>query len=721
MNPKPSPVTATTSTATDLPPAPHLPQIRLYQDWLQAQRGLAFADYHALWQWSVTDLDAFWQSIWDYFDLRSPTPHSAVLQTNAMPGASWFPGAQTNYAHQVLRHVDAAHAAGCPALVCRNERGEHREISWPELRRQVASMALYLQAQGLEPGDRVAAYLPNVPEAMVAFLATVSLGGVWSICAPDMGTAAVLDRFRQIEPKILIAVDGVRYGGRDLDRRAVVQELRAALPSVQHLIVHYNLNAPKGNADSVPGATPMAQTTARDDAAVAAFAPLWLPFDHPLWIVYSSGTTGLPKPIVHGHGGTVIVALALKILHNDVGCSYHPNSRGERFHWYSSTGWVMWNAQLSGLLNGTTCVIYDGNPAGTDKDRPDWGTLWRFAADTGITFFGAGAAFYANCQKAGLDLAQIGDLSRVRALGTTGSPLAPETQVWGTDQFRRLPRAGAPDPSFDIWWCNISGGTDFCGAFIGGNRELPQEPGVMQCRLLGCAVEAWNEAGEPVLGKVGELVCTQPIPSMPLYFWGDTGNARYLASYFEMYPPGHGRRVGGGDMGADAGGVWRHGDWLRIGSAQGQGEGCVIFGRSDATINRHGLRMGTSEIYSAVEALPEVMDSMVVDLEYLGRESYMPLFVVLRAGVDLDEALISRIHHAIRSALSPRFLPNAIFQVTEIPRTLSGKKQELPIKKLLLGHPLEKVVNKEAMANPGCLDWYQQFATAHQQAAVRGA
>jgi acetoacetyl-CoA synthetase len=705
----------TTATAFT---AAYVPQIRLYQDWLQAERGLGFADYQALWDWSVTDLDAFWHSIWDYFDLRSPTQHRAVLQNNVMPGAQWFVGAQTNYAHQVLRHVDAAHAAGLPALISRNERGDHQELSWPELRRKVASMALHLQAQGLQPGDRVAAYLPNIPEAMVAFLATVSLGGVWSICAPDMGTAAVLDRFKQIEPKILIAVDGVRYAGRDLDRRAVVQELRAALPSVQHLIVHHNLGD-LDPAGALIDATPMARTPARNDAAVAAFAPLWLPFDHPLWIVYSSGTTGLPKPIVHGHGGTVVVALALKILHNDIGCSYHPNSLGERYHWYSSTGWVMWNAQLSGLLNGTTCVIYDGNPAG-DKDRPDWGTLWRFAAETGVTFFGAGAAFFANCQKAGLDLATLGDLSHVRALGTTGSPLAPETQIWGTEQFRRLHQQARPaQPDFDIWWCNISGGTDFCGAFIGGNRELPQEPGVMQCRLLGCAVEAWNEAGDPVLGEVGELVCTQPIPSMPLYFWGDTANARYLASYFEMYPPGHGRKPGGGDLGAETGGVWRHGDWLRIGNAQGTdnaqggGYGCVIFGRSDATINRHGLRMGTSEIYSAVEALPEVMDSMVVDLEYLGRESYMPLFVVLRPGLTLDAVLTERIQHAIRQALSPRFLPNAIFQVAEIPRTLSGKKQELPIKKLMLGHPLEKVVNKEAMANPGCLDWYWQMAQGH--------
>ena len=706
--------TATTATPN---PAPFVPQIRLYQEWLESRRGLHFDDYQALWDWSVRDLDAFWQSIWDYFDLRSPTPHSAVLQNNVMPGARWFPGAHTNYAHQVLRHVDAAHAAGFPALVCRNERGEHQEISWPELRRQVASMALHLKAQGLEPGDRVAAYLPNIAQAMVAFLATVSLGGVWSICAPDMGTAAVLDRFRQIEPKILIAVDGVRYAGRDYDRRAVVQELRAALPSVRHLILHANLPGLAVDA-ALADATPMAQTTARDDADVAAFEPLWLPFDQPLWIVYSSGTTGLPKPIVHGHGGTVIVALALKILHNDIGCSYHPNSLGERYHWYSSTGWVMWNAQLSGLLNGTTCVIYDGNPGG-DKDRPDWGTLWRFAADTGVTFFGAGAAFFANCQKAGIDLADMGDLGRIRALGTTGSPLAPETQIWGTEQFRRLhPLRGQPD--FDIWWCNISGGTDFCGAFIGGNRELPMEPGVMQCRLLGCAVEAWNEAGEPVIGEVGELVCTQPIPSMPLYFWGDQGNARYLASYFEMYPPGHGRSTGGGDLGPEAGGVWRHGDWLRIGNAQGQGYGCVIYGRSDATINRHGLRMGTSEIYSAVEALPEVLDSMVVDLEYLGRESYMPLFVALRPGLNLDDALTSRIQQAIRQALSPRFLPNAIFQVAEIPRTLSGKKQELPIKKLMLGHPLEKVVNKEAMANPGCLDWYLQMAQRHVQANAPG-
>jgi acetoacetyl-CoA synthetase len=698
-------------TATTHRTPPYVPQIRLYQDWLQSTHQLHFADYPALWRWSVTDLDAFWQSIWDYFDMQSPTPHSAVLARNVMPGAQWFPGAQANYAQQVFRHVQAAHAAGFAAIICQDESGRVTELSWPELRRQAASLALHLRTQSVQPGDRVAAYLPNCPQAMVAFLATVSLGAVWSICAPDMGTAAVLDRFRQIEPKVLIAVDGVHYAGRAHDRMDVVQALMDALPTVQHLIVHHQIGTAASSSLPVARATALADTLQADSAATDAFEPLWLPFDHPLWIVYSSGTTGLPKPIVHGHGGTVLVALALKILHNDVGCSYQPNSWGERYHWYSSTGWVMWNAQMSGLLNGTTCVIYDGNPSGP-KDAPDWGTLWRFAAENGVTFFGAGAAFYANCQKAGLDLASLGDLSPIRALGTTGSPLAPETQSWGSAQMRAV-RAAAPAqtwPDADIWWCNISGGTDFCGAFIGGNRELPQEPGVMQCRLLGCAVEAWNEAGEPVVGEVGELVCSQPIPSMPLYFWGDPKNQRYLASYFEMYPKGLGRQPGGGDAAPEAGGVWRHGDWLRIGAQGALLEGCVIYGRSDATINRHGLRMGTSEIYSAVEALPEVLDSMVVDLEYLGRESYMPLFVVLRPGVNLDEALTGRIRDSIRSALSPRFLPNAIFQVAEIPRTLSGKKQELPIKKLMLGQPLEKVVNREAMANPGCLDWYVNMA-----------
>ncbi len=693
---------------------PSIPQITLYQRWLREQRGKTFGSYDALWTWSVSDLDGFWQSIWDYFDLRSSTAYTAVCDRSAgerMVDVTWFTGARVNYAQQVFRHVDPAVKAGqamglpsgLPAIISHNEKslGQEaaKEMSWPELKQKVASLALHLQAQGVEPGDRVAAYLPNIPEAMVAFLATVSIGGVWSICAPDMGTNAVLDRFKQIEPKVLIACDGVTFAGRDFDRLAVVAELCAALPSVRHVVLQDNLGTleaarkdTENTIHSIANKAYFTPATAKNDHQTATFEPLWLPFDHPLWIVYSSGTTGLPKPIVHSHGGIIVVALASKVLHNDVGCSYDANNLGERFHWYSSTGWVMWNAQLSGLLNGTTCCIFDGSPGGATVDTagnklpPDYTTLWRFAAELGVTYFGAGAAFFANCQKAGIDLTKIddpaGNLSKIRALGTTGSPLSADTQKWGTAQFAKL---GTPD----IFWANISGGTDFAGAFIGGNRELPLKAGEMQCRELGCAVEAWNEQGQHVTGEVGELVCTQPIPSMPLYFWGDVDKKRYLSSYFDTYPN-----------------VWRHGDWLKV-APDGS---CIIYGRSDATINRHGLRMGTSELYSAVEALPEVVDSMVVDLEYLGRESYMPLFVVLQAGLQLDQTLRTKLVYAIKTALSPRFVPNDIFQVAEIPRTLSGKKQELPIKKLLLGQPIEKVVNKDAMANPGCLDWYVTFA-----------
>ncbi|MFM9879833.1 MAG: acetoacetate--CoA ligase [Burkholderiaceae bacterium] len=694
----------TRPSAATLPP-PYIPQIRLYQDWLGAQRGLHFGDYEALRQWSITELDAFWQSIWDYFDVHSSSPHRAALAVNRMPGAVWFPGAQVNYAQQVFRHVAAADAAGMPALISRNERGHHRELGWRELRQQVASLALHLQAQGVQPGDRVAAYLPNIPEAMTAFLAVVSIGVIWSICAPDMGTAAVLDRFAQIAPKVLIACTGVTYGGKDVDRSQVVRELRQGLPSVQHTVLYRQntpADAPEVDPDLIASCADFTLASSQNDLKTAAFEPLWLPFDHPLWIVYSSGTTGLPKAIVHGHGGTVLVALALKVLHNDIGCSYAPNTWGERYHWYSSTGWVMWNAQLSGLLNGTTCCIFDGNPGGS-KERPDWTGLWRFAQETGVTFFGAGAAFYANCMKAAVDLRTCGDLSKIRALGSTGSPLSEDVQRWGSAQFAAIATA---DMQRDIWWCNLSGGTDFAGAFIGGHRELPQVPGQMQCRLLGCAVEAWNEQGEPVADQVGELVCTQPIPSMPLFLWGDAGDRRYLSSYFDSYPEGHGRSGAVPGQAPGLGYVWRHGDWLKV----LPGGGCIIYGRSDATINRHGLRMGTSEIYRAVEALPEVLDSMVVDLEYLGRESEMPLFVVLRTGLTLDDALKARINDAIKTALSPRFVPNGIFQVEGIPRTLSGKKQELPIKKLLLGQPLEKVLNPDAMANPQSLQWFVNFA-----------
>ena len=659
-----------------------VPQIRLYQDWLAQQHGLRFNSYEDLHHWSVSHLADFWRSIWDYYQLQSPTPlakDTQVLSNDAMPNTQWFCGVQVSLPRQLLRHAQAANATDLPAIVSDNERGEVREMSWPELQRQVTSVAIALRQLGVERGDRVAAYMPNIPETVVAMLACASIGAVWSLCAPDMGVAAVVDRFKQIEPKVLIAVDGVYYGGKPLDRSEVVQSLLAELPTVQQRVV-----IPTPYATSpVPASHDWQWAIAQDAQAIAAFEPEWLPFDHPIWIVYSSGTTGLPKPIVHGTGG-ILLALHVAGLHNDLGASYSDNNRNERFHWYSSTGWVMWNIQASGLLFGATITIFDGHPAGSSS-QPDWGVLWRFAAKHRATIFGAGAAYYSNCMKAGLDIAAIPGLQQIRTLGSTGSPLPPEVQRWGSAQ---LQAAGAGE----VFWCNISGGTDFCGAFIGGNRELPQAPGRMQCRWLGHAVEAWNEQGEPVLGEVGELVCVQPIPSMPLYFWNDPGKRRYLDSYFDHWP-----------------GIWRHGDWIQV----DRDGSCIIYGRSDATINRQGLRMGTSEIYNAVEALPEVQDSMVVDLEYLGKDSYMPLFVVLREGLALNDAIKASISQAIRTALSPRFVPDAILQVGEIPRTLTGKKLELPIKKLMLGQPASKVLNPETMANPGCLPWYEAFAQRH--------
>jgi len=667
------------------------PQIARYQRWLHETRGLKFDSYDALWRWSTTDLDAFWRSIWDRFGIESPTPFEAAMVEDRMPGAVWFRGAQVNVARQVMRHADAAHAAGHPAIAFSDERllrkGELRELSWPELRRQVASLAAQLRALHVQRGDRVVAFLPNVPQTLVSFLAVASIGAVWSVCSPDMGPLAVLDRFRQIEPKLLFTCDGYVYGGETHDRLGAVGELLAALPSVRDVVLLPVLN---DAADPQALAAPGCGIHRFEDLVAhdAPFAPEWLAFDHPLWIVYSSGTTGLPKPIVHGHGGVMLEMLKMGTLHNDVGPSVEA---GERFHWYSSTGWIMWNVQISALLGGTTVCVFDGSPAGR-RDHPDWGTLWRFASLAKASFFGAGAAFYASCLKAGVEPTQQGDLSHLRTIGSTGSPLSDECYDW---IWNHLPQVdGAP-----IWLAPIAGGTDFAGAFLGGNRTLPVVKGEMQCRCLGAAVEAYGEPdangiGKPLIDAVGELVCTRPMPSMPLFFWGDADGSRLRESYFGMYRH------------PDGAGIWRHGDWLRI-TPRG---GAIIYGRSDATINRHGIRMGTAELYRAVEALPEVLDSLVVDLEYLGRESYMPLFVVLRDGVTLGDALRRRLREAIRAALSARHVPNEIFQVSAIPRTLSGKKMELPVKKLLQGADAAKVLHRDAMANADCVEWFVEFA-----------
>lgn len=491
-----------------------IPQIRLYLDWLKAVHGREFADYEALHRWSVEDLEGFWRSIWEYDRIASPTPFTAVLGPEAMPWARWFEGAQVNYAQHVFRHAAAADAAGQPAIVALDERGTETIFSWSELRRQAASLALELRARGIVPGDRVAAYLPNIPAAVVGLLACASLGAVWTLCSPDMGTNAVLDRWRQTEPKALIAVDGVFYAGKALDRSAALAEMRAELPSIETLLVIESGFGTSVLADAMS----FTDATARDDGAVTAFEPEWLPFDHPLWILYSSGTTGLPKPIVHGHGG-IILATAAGRMHFDLGPSYEDNTRGERFHWYSASGWVMWNIQVGALLSGTTICLFDGSPSGTKAD-PDWSGLWDFAARTGVTWFGAGAAFFTQCRKAGIVLGDIDGIDRIRALGSTGSPLPAEVQRWGTAQFAALGRPG-------IWWCNVSGGTEIAAAFMAGNPELPDTPGRLQCRHLGAAIEAWDEERRSVVEEVGELVCTRPFPSMPLYFWADEGGARY--------------------------------------------------------------------------------------------------------------------------------------------------------------------------------------------------
>ncbi len=632
-------------------------RITAYTEWLERQRGLRFSGYDDLWRWSVTDLEAFWASIWDYFDIKAAAPYQRVLAERRMPGAQWFAGARLNYVDQIFRHKTAAR----PAIVFRNEAGERAEMGWDELERQVAALAASLRGMGVGPGDRVVAYLPNIPQAVVAFFATASLGAVWSVCSPDMGQVAVLDRFRQIAPKVLIAVDGYRWGGKAYDRGEVVLELLGGLPSVEKLVLLPYLD-PAADPRRFPNAVAW-ESVVQGTSALTAEP---VPFDHPLWVVYSSGTTGVPKPIVHGQGGIVLEHLKLTALHNDIGPE-------DRFHWFSSTGWVMWNLQVAGLLVGATICIYDGNPA-----WPDYHALWRFAGEVQTSFFGAGAAFYTSCLKTGVEPTQVADLSRLRAVGSTGSPLPPEGYRWIYDHVGK-----------DVWLNPISGGTDFAGAFVGGVITLPVYLGEMQARCLGAKVEAYDDSGKPLSDEVGELVCAEPMPSMPLYFWNDPGNKRYLESYFDTYP-----------------GVWRHGDWIRI-TPRG---GAVIYGRSDSTINRHGVRMGTSELYRAVEDMDEVLDSLVVDLEYLGRESYMPLFVVLRPGTELTEALKARIKERIRAAMSPRHVPNDVFHVSEIPRTLSGKKLEVPIKKLLLGQALEKVVNPDSMANPGSLDWFARFA-----------
>ena len=630
-----------------------------FMRWLERERGLSFAGYEELWRWSIDDLDGFWSAIWEFFDLQADGEPAPVLASREMPGARWFPNAKLNYAEHVFAGKDDAAAA----ILHASELRELGEVTWGELRRQVAACAGGLRRLGIARGDRVVAYVPNIPEAIVAFLATASIGAVWSSCSPDFGPASVIDRFAQIEPKVVFAVDGYRYGGKDFDRREVVTQLQEAMPSLERTVVLPHL-------DQDPDISGLRDALPWDDLlADGADAPLRferVPVDHPLWVLYSSGTTGLPKAIVQGQGG--ILLEHLKKLHLHVNA--HP---GDRLFWFTTTGWMMWNFIVSGLLTEAAIVLYDGNPG-----HPDMNVLWDLAERARITMFGTSAAYIAACMKAGVEPGAGRDLGALRAVGSTGSPLSPEGFDWIYEHV------GA-----DTWLFSTSGGTDLCTAFVGGVATLPVYRGELQARALGAAVEAWNEDGQPVVEEVGELVVTEPMPSMPLYLWGDEDGSRYRESYFEMFP-----------------GVWRHGDWLEL-TRRGT---AIIYGRSDSTINRGGIRMGTSEIYRAVLSLDEVVDALVVDVPRPGTDGWMPLFVVLREGAELDETLPREIARRVRERCSPRHVPDEVFQIDEVPRTLSGKALEVPVKRILMGTPPEKAASRDSLANPAALDYFVAMA-----------
>ena len=604
-------------------------------------------DYHDLWRWSVDDLEGFWRAIWDFFDVQADGDPATVLASREMPGAQWFPGVALSYPEHVFRGKPDERVAVFHA----SESRKLATWTWGELREQTARIRAGLVARGIGRGDRVAAYLPNIPETIAAFLATASLGAIWSSAAPEFGASSVVDRFAQIEPKVLLAIDGYRYGGRDFDRSLIVESIAR------------DVGAPVVRLGYLDG-------SGWEDGFLAD-GPLEferVPFDHPLWVLYSSGTTGLPKAIVHGQGGILLEHLKKLHLHVDA-------QEGDRVFWFTTTGWMMWNFLVSGLLTDAALVLYDGNPGNDGMN-----VLWDLAEQTRMTCFGTSAAFIHQCMKQGVEPGAGRDLGALRAVGSTGSPLSPEGFQWVYDHVGE-----------DTWLFSTSGGTDVCSAFVGGTPLLPVYLGELQARSLGARIEAFDEQGRPLVDEVGELVITEPMPSMPVFFWGDEDGSRYRESYFEMYP-----------------GVWRHGDWIRITPR----ETAIIYGRSDSTINRGGVRMGTSEIYRAALAVDEVVDALVVDVPPPGGagDSWMPLFVVLAGGAVLDEDLIGRIRRRIREDCSPRHVPNEVVQVDEVPRTLSGKVLEVPVKKILMGIPAERAASRDSLANPAALDWFVEFA-----------
>jgi acetoacetyl-CoA synthetase len=618
-----------------------------YRQWLEREHGLRFEDYAALWEWSTTELDGFWRSVVEFFGIDFSTEPEAVLGRREMPGAQWFPGARVSFAEHVFRgkrddEIAIRHAS---------ELRELGSWTWRELRSQTARIASGLRALGVGEGDRVVAYMPNIPETVAAFLACASIGAVWSSAAPEFGARSVIDRFAQVEPKVLLAIDGYRYGGKDFDRSAIVDAIAAEIPSLERVVWFGYLDGTGWEE----GFTQEGELTF-----------VQLPFDHPLWVLYSSGTTGLPKPIVHGQGGILVEEVKKMNLHIDA-------QPGDRIFWFSTTGWMMWNFLVGVLVTDASVVLFDGNPGYPTLDR-----LWDLAADAGITTFGTSAAFIASCMKAEIEPATGRDLSALAGVGSTGSPLSPEGFQWVYDQL------GA-----DTWLFSTSGGTDLCTAFVGGVPILPVYLGELQARSLGAAVHAFDPDGRPLIDEVGELVITEPMPSMPVFFWGDTDGERLRESYFSMYP-----------------GIWRHGDWIKI-TDRGT---AVIYGRSDSTINRGGVRMGTSEIYRAVLDVPEVLDALVVDLPREDTDGWMPLFVVLKDGATLDDELAAEIRRRIRDDCSPRHVPNEIRQIEAVPRTLSGKVLEVPVKRILTGTPAEQAASRESLANPEALDYFVALA-----------
>ncbi len=629
--------------------------LHLYIQWLGKESGYLFKDYESLWNWSVTEPAAFWDSIWKYFSIIHSGSYSEVLQKPpfGMIGTKWFSGVSVSYTEHIFRN----RTDEFPAIVFQSETKSLLEISWSQLEHDVSRIAAWLKTKGVKAGDRVCAVLPNIPETVMIFLAANSIGAIWSSCSPDFGVSSIRDRFEQIAPKVLFFSDGYTYNGKPFDKIPAMLELKKHLSGLDHLVLVPYLN----EEIQVPGTVSLKEIL-RAPAQSVSFTRM--PFDSPMWILYSSGTTGKPKAITHSAGGCLLEHLKAITLHQDV-------KPGEKYFWYSTTGWMMWNYSLASLLAGTTLVIYEGSAS-----YPDLKVLWSYAREAGINHFGGGAAFYIACMKAGLQFSE-NSFPELRTIGSTGSPLPSETFEWIYQHIKK-----------DVWLISLSGGTDICSCFVGGNPLLPVYAGEIQCRLLGCALQALDEKGIPVRDELGEMVITEPMPSMPVFFWNDEGNKRYFSSYFENYP-----------------GIWRHGDWISV-TSKGS---VIIYGRSDATLNRDGVRIGTSEIYSSVESNPEVADSLVVCVEEKGGRFFMPLFVVLREGIILNDNLKKNINSKLRSQYSPRHVPDAIFQVTAIPYTLSGKKMEAPVKKILMGTDPEHAALADTMKNPGVLNQFLPF------------